>query len=340
MSSPIAADPAKHSDEPTNERQLIRPTAMSTDIGYVHHVGHVVRDMELGLRLYEQLGFTLNQPAYPTITRSPGEPPRPFGAANTHAEFARNFIEVMTVVTDSSRIPSGARLVELQIPPAARRRVLETIEQTVARIALRLARFEGLHRLVFQTADVEATAARFDDNGIGHSGINVVQRELETPSGVRLVPVRVVELDSDDVVEGQLAVAESSETSQAPLHPNGAVDLVESILCVADSEMKGFVARYSGYLGRDARRADSTWTFDLQRSRLTLLPASALETLLPGEAAQALPMLLGYAVAVGDLVHTRALLERNGVPLRETPTGDVLVPAAFALGASVLFRQN
>ncbi|MBV9600130.1 MAG: VOC family protein [Chloroflexi bacterium] len=313
---------------------------MPTDIGYVHHVGHVVRDMEQALHVYARLGFTFSRPAYPTVARTPGDQPRPFGAANAHAEFARNFLEVMTVVTDTSRVPTQARLVELQIPPAARQHVLENIEQTVARIAVRLARFEGLHRLVFQSASLEATAARFDHNGVGHSGINVVQQELETPSGVRLVAVRVLELDSDDVAEGQLAVAGPPEFGAAPLHPNGAVGLVDAVLCVANRDIEAFVARYSRYLGHDARRADSAWIFELQHSRLTLLPVSALDTSLPGEVAPVLPRLVGYAVAVGDLGQTRELLEGHGVPLRHTPGGDLFVPAAFALGASVIFRQK
>jgi catechol 2,3-dioxygenase-like lactoylglutathione lyase family enzyme len=313
---------------------------MATDIGYVHHVGHVVRDMERALRVYRQLGFICSHPAYPMLARTPGGQPVPFGAANAHADFARNFVEIMTVVTDTSRVPAEARRIELQLPPEARQRVLESAERTVARIAVRLARFQGLHRLVFQTADVEATATRFDHNGVGHSGINVAQRELETPTGLRLVPVSVLELDSEDVAEGELAVADSPAGVQAPLHPNGAVDLIESILCVADAELGAFVARYSRYLGRDARRADSAWMFDLQQSRLTLLPASAMGTSLPGETPPALPMLAGYTVAVRDLDQARALLEANGVPLRHTSTGDIFVPAVFALGTSVIFRQN
>ena len=207
----------------------------------------------------------------------------------------------------------------------------------MARIALRLARFEGLHRLLFHTADIDASAARFDHNGVGHSGINAAQRELETPTGVQLVPVRVIELDSQDVAEAQLAVADSPEEVHPQLHPNGAVDLVESILCVADLELEAFVTRYTRYLGREARRANSGWTFELEHSRLTLLPASALGTWLPGETAAILPMIAGYSVAVRDVDLARARLEANGVPHRRTSTGDVFVPAAFALGASVIF---
>jgi hypothetical protein len=45
-------------------------------------------------------------------------------------------------------------------------------------------------------------------------------------------------------------------------------------------------------------------------------------------------------VAVRDLAATRGLLEHNGFPLRETPSGEVFVPAAAALGAAVVVRAT
>ncbi|MFE6767722.1 hypothetical protein [Streptomyces griseus] len=40
-----------------------------------------------------------------------------------------------------------------------------------------------------------------------------------------------------------------------------------------------------------------------------------------------------------DLALTRDLLLRNGLPVRETPSGDMFVPAEAALGAAVIFRS-
>jgi hypothetical protein len=91
-----------------------------------------------------KLGFVCPAPAYPTVARHAGEPATPFGAANTHATFARNFVEILTVVTARSRIPADARPVPLQVPPAALPGVVASIERTVARVSASLARFEGL----------------------------------------------------------------------------------------------------------------------------------------------------------------------------------------------------
>jgi hypothetical protein len=317
---------------------------VTSEIGYLHHVGHVVRDLEEARERYARLGFVCPPPAYAALSRSEGAPPRPFGAANTHAAFVRNFVELVTVVTEASRIPDGARLVPLQVPPAALPRVVESIERTVAKLAASLARFAGLHILVFQTEDADASVARFDAAGVGHSGVTAVQRPIETATGERMVPTRVVEIDREDVPEGRLAVAENPDPAtlraQTRLeHPNGAVDLVESILCVAGAEVDGYAARYQRYLGQAARRDGAGRVFDLQRSRLRLASADALGTTLPGETAPALPAFVGYAVAVRDLAATRRLLEGTGLPVREAPSGEIFVPAEAALGAAVIFRQ-
>ena len=134
---------------------------MNSDIEYIHHVGHVVRDMKTARDLYRKLGFLCPAPAYPTLSREAGEPPRPFGAANMHASFIRNFVEIMAVVTEASQLPDDAHPIPLQVSPAALPRVVASIEQTIANIATSLARFEGLHILVLQTADANETARRF-----------------------------------------------------------------------------------------------------------------------------------------------------------------------------------
>jgi catechol 2,3-dioxygenase-like lactoylglutathione lyase family enzyme len=311
---------------------------MNNEIGYLHHVGHVVRDMEKAQDLYRKLGFLCTAPAYPMLSRKAGESATPFGAANMHAPFARNFVEIMAVVNEESHLPEDAHAIPLQVPPAALPQVVESIERTIARISASLARFEGLHILVFQTEDANESARRFDQSGVGHSGINRVQQPHQ------LVPMGVIEIDREDVLEGRLAVAETpvSEPSGAqpsPQHPNGAVDLVESILCVPDAQIEAYVERYQRYLGRVACRDGAARVFDLQQSGVRLIPASWLGELLPGETAPALPAFVAYAVAVRDPGSTRRWLEDNGLVVHAEPSGGIFVPARAALGAAVIFRQ-
>ncbi|WP_437992920.1 VOC family protein [Sorangium sp. So ce145] len=327
---------------------------MSRDINHLHHVGHVVSDMEEGLELYRRLGFHLSPPAYPALSPAEGEPPRPFGAANTHADFPRSFVELMTCVSDdgSARIPAGAKIIPLQAPPEHLPRIMQAIRATVARIAACLARFQGLHILVLGAPDAAALAGRLSAEGVRHGGVNTVQRPVETAEGLRMAPIRLLELDSGDpeeagsgrVPEGRIAMAEDlqAELLQTQLHmdhPNGAVDLVDSVLCVAEADLPEVERRYEKYTGRSARADGPTRVLDLEGSRITLVADSDLEAILPGERAPALPAFVAYAVAVRDVGAARKLLEENGFPLRESASGDIFVPASAALGTAVIFRS-
>lgn len=311
---------------------------------HIHHVGHVVRDISKALDLYCRLGFNCAAPAYPMISPAEGEPPKPFGVANTHATFLRNFIELVAVVSDDVPIPPDAVLIPLHVPAPALSQNIGTIKRTVTTLAAGLARFEGLHILVFQADDVAASAAQLRKAGVRHSGVNTVQRQIETTAGVHVAPVRLLEIDQEPVPEGRIAVAENPapEMLQAQNHmnhPNGAIDLVESVLCVPPDDVEAYVQRYRRYLGRDARAEGAARIFDLQDCHITLVPENSLGDLLPGESAPALPAFVAYAVKVREPHATEALLQRNGVPTGTLPTGDVCVGARSALGAAVIFRQ-
>ncbi|QRK07506.1 VOC family protein [Archangium violaceum] len=318
---------------------------MNARVGHLHHVGLVVDDLDQATALYQRLGFRLQPPAYPVMSLQEDEPPKPFGAANTHIEFPRNFVELVALLGDDRPIPGNATPVPLQVPPAVRPRVLETIKRTVATISACRSRFEGLHILVFQTPDAEATGEQLRAEGVRHSGVNTVQRQLDTEDGPKRVPIRLLEMDDETVPEGRLAIAENppSEILHAQRHlehPNGALDLVESVLCVADTEVEDFERRYSRYLARPARRDGPARVFDLDDARVSILSNSGLATALPGEQAPALPAFVAYAVAVRDLEATRALLHGNGFPVMTTAGGDTFVPATAALGAAIIFREH
>jgi catechol 2,3-dioxygenase-like lactoylglutathione lyase family enzyme len=326
---------------------------MGFDIHHLHHVGHIVNDMEEGLALYRRLGFRLPPPSYPMLSPAEGAPPRPVGAANTHATLEHNFVELVTCVREdgSSRIPSDADLVPLAAPPEQLPLLSAAIHRTTATLAACLARFQGLHILVFQTPDAGAVAERLRAAGIKHGGANRIARRVNTSQGPRFEPIRFLEIDGDDpkemglgrVPEGRIAVAENPSKESLLQesghdHPNGAVDLVESILCVAPAELDSAALRYEKYLGRTAHAVGATRVFELQNSRITLMTDVELAASLPGERAPALPAFVAYAVAVRDVAATKLFLEKNEFSPRVTAGGDLFVPAAAALGAAVIFR--
>lgn len=310
------------------------------DIVRLHHVGHVVTDMVAALETYRQLGFAVPPPSYPTMARVRGGPQEPFGAANTHADFPRNFVELATLVREDGRIPETAHLVPLRAPADVLPTLLARIADTSSALGDYLDRFEGLHILMFAASDVDAAADRLV--AADHGGINTVTRPVETEHGTRMEIIRYLELTG--VPEGRIGiVAELDEAIQATRsasHPNGALELVDAVLCAAPHDLPALEARYARYLDRSARTEGAARVFDLDGARLTLVADTDLATLLPGERAPRLPALAAYAVAVRDVGFTENLLRLNGIPVRRTAWGDPFVPASAALGVATVFTAS
>jgi hypothetical protein len=122
-------------------------------------------------------------------------------------------------------------------------------------------------------------------------------------------------------------------------HENGAVDLVESVLCVEDHDLPAIERRYEKYLGCPASPLKGTRAFELESSRVTLVPASKLREVLPRERSPALPAFVACGVAVSDLKAARSLLSERGFPLVEIESDRFLVPAAPTLGGALIFSQ-
>ncbi|MDT9688350.1 VOC family protein [Streptomyces sp. P9(2023)] len=307
---------------------------MPHDITRLHHVGHVVGDMAQAMALYQRLGFHVPPPSVPALAHREGAAPEPFGAANTHADLSRSFVELVTPVRpgNTAGLPSDARIVPLQAPPEKLPMLLSRIEATSAQLGGWRDRFEGLHILMFSSPDVEGAADRLAAAGVGHGGVNTVGRPVETPDGVRTEPVRYLEIDG--APEGRIGVVADLDPDFQPTrhldHPNGAQDLVEAVLCVPDGQLPLVRERYERYLGRPISA----------EGPVTLVTKADLADLLPGEDPPALPALVACTVAVPDIARVRALLAENGLPVRETGRGEPFVPAEAALGAALIFRET
>lgn len=321
---------------------------MSDDIGFLHHVGLVVRDMNEVMALYRRFGFELDPPKYPTLPKDDGTF-APFGAAQTAARFTHGFVEIATIVDSAAPVPPDAELVPIQVPAEVLPKIKAMIQQTVDRFASMLGRYQGLHRLVFSTPDADAVAARFSAAGIGHSGVNTTQRPVETETGVQIETIRHLEIAEQradgagpEAPEALLAVAEkeSLHGRRTVVHPNGATELVDTLLCVADNDLATVVSRYETYLGRSAVDSGNIRCFELDGARLTVCAESALSDLLPGERPPGLPSLVAYTVEVADLDGTERMLRANQVPLARTAVGEPFIPSAAAFGAAIVFRRK
>ncbi|TDC07236.1 VOC family protein [Nonomuraea longispora] len=319
---------------------------MGDDINGLHHVGHLVHDMGLAMERYRQLGFTVPAPAYPVLPSVAGGPAEPFGVANTHVYFPGNFVELVAVMDDPGRMPAEARPIPLQVPDDKLPGLRAAIRATAANITSFLQRFQGVHIMIADTPDIDGVAARLKADGVGHGGVHDIQRPVETSAGVRMEPARYLEISDPDlssgrVPEGRIGFAENapiaaSQDERHPDHPNGATGLVECVLCVDDAALPEWERRYDTYFG-PAQGGDLT-RFD--RANVSVVAASALDDLLPGERPAALPAFVAYAVSVRDLAAAERLLLDNDVPITRTGPQEMFVPGDAALGVAIIFRQD
>ncbi|MBC3191879.1 VOC family protein [Pseudonocardia sp. C8] len=319
----------------------------------VHHVGLVVRDIGAARADFARLGFVVPPAIFPALPPAPGEVPRAFGAGNTHIEFATAFLELVAVVGDGSADPSAGGAVHqdatiqvIDAPDSALPRLAEVIASTAARLRAALDRYEGLHILAFHAPDADLAAAGLDRLGIRHSGVQRMSRPVETPDGPIAEPIGYLELDdSGNTPEGRLAIAENPPADvlrrrQVPDHPNGATGLTEVYLGIDDAELDRHVDRYGRYLDRVPRWEGPAAVFDLDETRVVLVPFSAVATVLPGEQPKGpAPCLLACTVGIRDLAATGAYLRAHRIPVRRH--GDrLLVPAAVARGAAMIFERT
>jgi hypothetical protein len=321
------------------------------DITGLHHIGLVVHDLGEAIATFGRLGFHIAPPAYPALPPTPGQAPEPIGAGNTHADFPRSFIELLAAAPeDRDRLPADATLIPLQVPADRLEATREAMRHTVAGLTDRLDRFEGAHILMFTSVDAEQTAARLDTAEVGHTGARPAQRPITTADGTRLEAIEYLEIHDDSTTagmppEGRVGVVHDAPPAvldaQSGLdHPNGALGLVECVLCVSDHDLDAVTDRYARYLGITARHDNAGRRFDFfGRSRLIITVPSRLAERLPGERPPATPALSAYTIDVADLADTERLLLAQGIETRRAADGEPFIPAEAAHGTAIILRQ-
>ena len=73
-------------------------------------------------------------------------------------------------------------------------------------------------------------------------------------------------------------------------------------------------------------------------ARMEIVPASAPETVRPGETAPRLPSFAAHTARADGLAAARPLIEQQGVATRDLPDG-FFVGASDSHGASVVFKE-
>jgi catechol 2,3-dioxygenase-like lactoylglutathione lyase family enzyme len=316
-------------------------------IGGLHHVGHLVRDIEEAAALYRRLGFVVPVPEFPVLPAISGQRAPVLSAGNAHIQFGANFVELATVVPGlANRPPAGAEMVMLRVPDVAVPRIRQQLESAATRLANALKRFEGVHILVLEAADVDAATQMLSASGVVCGSVSRIRRPVRRAGGTEEPSIGFAEIETDQrSPEGRLAIAEPLPDVEVAPHPNGAVELVEVLLCVPSDQLPKHIERYQRYLQQPGRADDHSHLFQLPRHQVRMIGDRDVPALLPGEQPkrahrgeyiEAAPAFLGSSVAVRDLTATRQLLEPH-FPIQQSAWGAAFVPSSAALGATIGF---
>lgn len=285
------------------------------DIDYLDHTVVLNTDLDAAAERFAALGFTLSPPSAHRLSSTTGGPIATYTCtANRCAVFGESFIELLGIVDENAPDPWGVK---------------------------ELARSHHGLLLTFGTGDAEAVERRWRAAGFPSTGVRSLERDIETPDGMRTIRALGVYLGADSAMgvgiqAGQHLTPQYVHQPHLLDHPNGAVGLHSVLVVVPDGAVESYVERYGLVLAAPARVEGPKRVWPLRAGRFEIIPESALADVLPGERAPALPVIAAQTVAVRDLDLARKLVAGNGIATHDMP-GGFFVRAADALGASVGF---
>ena len=176
--------------------------------------------------------------------------------------------------------------------------------------------------------------------GIETSGVIPLQRDIDTPDGLRTAKFERTQFAPNDSPEGYIQATRhlTPEYIYQPRyihHANGCFQLAETIL-VAD-DLRAFERRYHNYLNITPEREGDLVRFRLPLgTTLTLTDLKHAPSLLPGTLFPPIPGIAAVGFRTRDLKGTKDRLKANAFTVIET--GDrVLVPAEEASGIALMF---
>lgn len=273
------------------------------------HIGVCTRDGPTLWAQWERLGFALTPIARQSAPRRPGGPAEPLATGNRCAMLRRGYLELLAILDPA-------------LPDNGLGRFLD--------------RYTGMHILALATKDAGANLPRLRRAGLDIRDVAMLERPVDNPEGPR---ARFARVPLPDAPEGRVQLIEHLTPELLWQerwldHPNNAVALAESIL-VAERPAES-AARLSRLAGMPLEPDPAGgYALPLAETRVRILPAAALEALLPGVEAPSLPFHAAITVLTGDgNAAARRLLA--GIAT-ETPLG-LTVPPEAAGGVAVAFR--
>jgi catechol 2,3-dioxygenase-like lactoylglutathione lyase family enzyme len=294
---------------------LIQNETAVPDIDNINHVGIAVRDLSDTAGRFEAMGFQLTPYSPHSAAWKPGEPVQPQGSGNRCVMFASDYLEIL-----ASEDPA----------------------RPASRITNFLKRHQGAHIICFNTEDPHTVEQRLQAKGIATSGVIPLQREIDTPVGVRTAKFARIQFAPEHSPEGYIQAAQhlTPENIYQPrytTHPNGCTSLHRTVI-ITDT-LDAFAEKYSHYTGLSpiVRTGSVDFHFPLG-TRLTIIDVKHAPALLPGTLFPPIPGIAAVSFRTPDLASQRTRLQQNGFAFSEA-IGRLVVPAEQASGVAVMFEE-
>lgn len=287
----------------------------AADIDSINHVGIVVRDLAATTARYEAMGFTLTPFSPHSGAWKPGEPVTRLGSGNRCVMFGGNYLEILA--NEDPAVPS-------------------------ARLEGYLRRHQGGHIICFNSGQLSSVERRLVASGLKTSGVLPLQREIDTPEGLRTARFERVQFAPDESPEGYIQAAThlTPEYIYQPRytgHANGCTELSSAIVVV--DELQRFRERYEVYTGLRPQvdGGEASFRFPLF-SRLTLMDRAAALRQLPGTLYPPLPGIAAVGFRCPELERQAQRLREHRIPFAEAGRR-LVVPAEEASGIAVVFER-
>jgi hypothetical protein len=283
------------------------------DINNLNHLGMAVRDLAATTARYEAMGFQLTPYSPHSAAWKPGDPVQPLGSGNRCVMFENNYLEILAS---------------------------EDPKKPAARIASFLKHHQGAHIICFDCGDCELVDKRVRGQGIETSGVIPLQRDIDTPDGVRTAKFERTQFAPGNSPEGYIQASRhlTPEYIYQPRyirHANGCFQLSEAIL-VAD-DLSSFTKRYRAYIGAEPSCETDAVRFRLPLgTTLTLIDVRDAATALPGTLLPPIPGIAAVAFRTNVMTGLKARLHDRGFTVGEVGKR-LLIPAEEASGLAVLF---
>jgi hypothetical protein len=288
---------------------------MSSMTRRIDHLVVAVRDLDGAARLYERMGFLVG-----------AQNRHPWGTENRLVQFARSYIELITV-GEAAGIPAHA----------------SRTFSFGAFVRDYLARREGLAMLALSTRDAAADAAAFAAAAIGDFAPFHFRRSGRRPDGTEVEVAFALAFAADGSAPDagyfvcQHHHPENLWNAAFQLHLNGAEGISAVALAAEDPQAhRGFLETFAGAAATSPAGRDLSLALDQGRIDV-VTPDDAAELYGSVEIEPHQPGFAAFAVRVPDVAVAAVHLDAGGIAYQRIGSR-VVVPASAALGVAIAFE--